>query len=183
MLELSDLILSLESHLGVGQNTPVPLPSHPAPSSATINDNNKNTTTATTPTTVGLDNTDSNKPSSTKPSTNPAPSGTQNQPQPSGQQQQPSGGKKQTAAGKGTPKAPTPYDQYYKAHLQIGKLVEVKKHPTADKLFLCQVQVSSSETRQFINGISRTIHRGSTIKSNGCRHYKSTSKETCWIRI
>ena len=46
------------------------------------------------------------------------------------------------------------YDDFQKLDLVVGKILECKKHPNADKLLISQVDIGS-ETRQVISGIAK----------------------------
>ena len=46
------------------------------------------------------------------------------------------------------------YDEFQKLDLVVGKILECKKHPNADKLLISQVDIGS-ETRQIISGIAK----------------------------
>ena len=46
------------------------------------------------------------------------------------------------------------YDDFQKLDLVVGKIIECKKHPNADKLLVSQVDIGS-ETRQVISGIAK----------------------------
>ena len=46
------------------------------------------------------------------------------------------------------------YDDFLKLDLVVGKIVECKKHPNADKLLISQVDIGS-EVRQVISGIAK----------------------------
>eukprot|EP01088_Endostelium_zonatum_P009893 TRINITY_DN2321_c0_g1_i2.p1 TRINITY_DN2321_c0_g1~~TRINITY_DN2321_c0_g1_i2.p1 ORF type:complete len:247 (-),score=84.97 TRINITY_DN2321_c0_g1_i2:43-783(-) len=138
--ELDTLITSLESHLGVSSSTPAPLPSHPTPSSSSTPSSTTSSSTSSTSTTPSSTATPSTSSTSTPTPSTSTPAA-KSQPQ----------SKKST--GPAAKKAPTPYDQFYKSHLQVGKLTSVAKHPSADKLYLCSVQISATETRQLVTGL------------------------------
>ena len=46
------------------------------------------------------------------------------------------------------------YDDFQKLDLVVGKIIECKKHPNADKLLISQVDIGS-EVRQVISGIAK----------------------------
>jgi methionyl-tRNA synthetase len=45
-------------------------------------------------------------------------------------------------------------DPFSKIYLKVGKIVEIKKHPKADKLFIEKIDLGSGDVRQIVSGLA-----------------------------
>jgi len=64
--------------------------------------------------------------------------------------------KKEAAAAPAKEAAPVTvasFEEFAKAHLQVSKIVGIKRHPEADKLYVCDVQVAEGQTRTICAGL------------------------------
>ncbi len=50
-------------------------------------------------------------------------------------------------------KALSPSDLFSKLNLKVGKIIEIEKHPKADKLYIEKVDLGNGETRQIVSGL------------------------------
>jgi len=61
-----------------------------------------------------------------------------------------------TTAAAAKPAAPVTvasFEDFAKAHLQVAKIVGIKNHPEADKLYVCDVQVAEGQNRTICAGL------------------------------
>ncbi|MFH1798032.1 MAG: methionine--tRNA ligase subunit beta [Candidatus Omnitrophota bacterium] len=45
------------------------------------------------------------------------------------------------------------FEDFQKIDLRIAKIIEVKEHPNADRLYVLQVEIGADETKQIVAGI------------------------------
>jgi methionyl-tRNA synthetase len=63
-------------------------------------------------------------------------------------------------------KAVINYDDFAKLDLRVGKIVEIKNHPNADKLYVASVDMGGGQVRQVIAGLRPYIAPEGLIGKN-----------------